>query len=385
MDNQELLLRNNNVAVKNGRIDNSYGKYFYVININEKELNGVSIHKIIKYVNYYIQRYANTKIPVLLSFSKEIEIKDKLTYIILECICYHLIKNLGVEVHILWKPKTDIITIGVNSSPLLLLNSLSAENVKKFANKFENDGYGSHFRRVVKKSHKNLCKAFQDVDFFFKLFNSCDMVKDEIIEAIAELVGNAFEHGCSDCLVDIDVADGYRRSDAEDGTEVYSVNIVVLNFSKNLIGDELKDRINNGKMNGERNRKLIDIYKYHNENFFDEKYTSEDFFNLAVFQDRISGLDKGESGGVGLTCLIKSLQQRSCENHCYMLSGKRVVLFRKDYLTYNADNWIGFNNVHDFHRAKPDLCVLSECDTFFPGTAYNLDFILMKGDRIDGQ
>lgn len=385
MDNQELLLKSNKAAVKNGRIEKRFGKYFYVIIINDKELSGASINKIIKYINYYIKKYANTKIPVLLSFSKTIEIKDKLTYIVLECICYYLIKDLGVEVHIGWKPKTDIITIGVNSSPLLLLNDVSSENVKKFVKKFENDGYGSHFRRVIGNSNENLCKAFQEVDSFFKLFNSCDTVKDEIIEAVAELVGNAFEHGGSDCLIDIDVADGFRSSKAEDETEVYSVNIVVLNFSKKLIGDELKYRINSAGMSGERNKQLIDIYKYHNENFFDEKYTEEDFFNLAVFQDRISGLDKGKSGGIGLTYLIKSLQQRSCENHCYMLSGKRVVLFSKDYLSYNEDNWIGFNSAHDFHRAKPDVCVLSECDTYFPGTAYNLDFILMKGEHKNGQ
>lgn len=379
MDNQELLFLSNNSFIKNERFIRLNGRPFYEIRIKDKELSGVSIHRIIKYVNYYLKKYAAIKLPVLLHFEDEVVIKDKLTYVVLECICYYLINNRNIEVHICWNPKRHIITEGVYSSPLLLLAEGSKGNVIKFKKKFLSDGFRRHFRKVVEKSNANLCASFQEVDTFFKMFDSCDMVKEEIIEAVAELVGNAFEHGGSDCLIDIDVTDRYKTDDRENGKEVYSVNIVVLNFSKKLIGDELKERVSNGEMTGNRNKQLMDVLDYHKTNFFDEKYTEEDFFNISVFQDRISGVDKGNSGGKGLTLLIKSLQQRSYENHCYMLSGNRTVFFDKDYLGYNDDNWIGFNKENDFYKRKPDDSVFAECETFFPGTAYNLDFILMKG------
>lgn len=382
MENLKLLFNKNPQLMKNGslrRTNLHNGRLIYVIEVKDSELSGISIHKIIKYLNFYFKKYGKSKLPVLISFSNDVVLNDKLTYVMLECICYYLINDLKIEVHLGWTPKTNIITEGVNSSPLLLLNDISKENVYKFSKKFIKDGFRNHFRRVVKNSNENLCETFQQVDSFFKLFDSCDSVKEDIVEVVAELVGNAFEHGGSDCLIDIDVADGYSAEIDGVIRSVYGVNIVVVNFSQKLIGDELKERIRIGDLTGERNGQLIEALEYHKENFFDDDYTEEDFYNISVFQDRISGVDKGKSGGKGLTVLIKSLQQRSFENHCYMLSGNRTVFFKKECLSYDNNDWIGFNEEKNYMKGKPDKNVIDKCITFLPGTAYNLDFVIMKG------
>lgn len=379
MDNQNLLFLNNQQFQRKGRINSSKGKcLYYYIEIRDEILSGFCIHKIIQYINFYIPKYSKSRLPILIDFVNNLRIADKLTYVFFECICFYLVNDLGIEVHIKWKPKMNIITEGLNSSPLLLLQGKSRKNVSKFIEKFQNDGYGNHFRRLVKNSNTNLCSIFQDVDSFFKLFNSCDSVKDEIVEMIAELVANAFEHGGSDCLIDIDVADHYNTK--IDGTEcrVYSVNLIIINFSQKLIGDEIKQRIFDDNMRGDRNEFLLEAFEYHKNYLFDESYTENDFYNIAVFQDKISGTDKGSSGGKGLTLLIKSLQQSSYEDHCYMLSGNKIISFQKEYLIYDDDNWIGFNKEKDFFHTKPSHDVIRTYDTFMPGTAYNLDFIILK-------
>lgn len=99
---------------------------------------------------------------------------------------------------------------------------------------------------------------------------------------------------------------------------------------------------------------------------------------MAVFQHRISGRQNEEmSGGTGLTLLIKSLESKSDSNFCYVLSGKRILGFKQKYLEYKND-WIGFNESNDFLNDIPDLKNITDCDIKFPGTAYNLHFIMEK-------
>ena len=385
MEKQNLLFSMNKKNRGNGKLIRNQRITSYCISIEDRELNDCCINKIIMNVNYYIDNYSKIRLPVIFLFENEIKVIDKLTYVFLECICYYLINNLGIEVHVGWKPQMGIITEGLNSSPLLLLCDKSKENVLKFVAKFKNDGYGNHYRRLVENSNENLCGIFQDVYSFFKVFNSCDSIKDKITEIIAELVGNAFEHGCSDCLVDIDVANNYNTVIGKVMYDVYSVNLAVISFSNKLIGDELKQRLYENKMIGKRNEELLKIFNHHKKYLFDEKYEEEDFYNIAVFQDSISGVDKGGVGGKGLTVLINSLQQMAYDNHCYMLSGNRAVSLKKEYLSYDNENWIGFNKEKDFFNVKPADSVINKLVTFMPGTAYNLDFIMLKGEQIKNE
>ena len=116
MENQKLLFLKNKSLQKKVCLKKYKSSKYYFIDIKDKELSGYCIEKIIKQVNYYIDNYSRIKLPVLIYFEKEIKIIDKLTYIFLECICFYLISDLCVEVHIRWNPQMDIITEGLNSS-----------------------------------------------------------------------------------------------------------------------------------------------------------------------------------------------------------------------------------------------------------------------------
>ena len=66
--------------------------------------------------------------------------------------------------------------------------------------------------------------------------------------------------------------------------------------------------------------------------------------------------------------------------NCYMYSGNSVLWFKKDYLNYNSDGWIGFNNQNNFFDCKPDSEVFTKIPFYFPGTAYNLNFVVKKSE-----
>ena len=79
------------------------------------------------------------------------------------------------------------------------------------------------------------------------------------------------------------------------------------------------------------------------------------FFNLASFQDRISGRkSETKTGGRGLTDLIKSLEDRAEAHCCYVLSGNKGLWFEPQYLKYNQGDWIGFNDDNDFITSVPN-------------------------------
>lgn len=113
------------------------------------------------------------------------------------------------------------------------------------------------------------------------------------------------------------------------------------------------------------------------EDFFREGYGDDEFFMLSAFQDRISGRpNEYLIGGTGLPTLIKWLEVQADGNNCYVLSGRRKMQFIRSLLEYDADHWIGMNHEHDFQHCAPDKNVFSTFPIYFPGTAYNLNFVM---------
>ena len=118
-----------------------------------------------------------------------------MTYIIFECICYYLIYNCGHHVEIYLKPEEDILTYGINSSALKLLNSTDKENIRKFQKKFRQEIHMNHFRKLIsgqdKQTTNYVGNLMQDIDNFLKFFGILEEYRDQITEVIGELVGNA--------------------------------------------------------------------------------------------------------------------------------------------------------------------------------------------------
>lgn len=260
---------------------------------------------------------------------------------------------------------------------------------KNILKKFKDDIYLFHFRKVITEDRTNtnyLGKLQQDIYNFLSTFHIEENYKDDIVELIGEIVGNAIEHAKCSCLLDIDVTEDYSKtveSRIQEGS-YYGINIVILNYSETLFGDRVGQRIERDELDS--NDRYILLKKAYNvhKDFFSKKYGFADFCNLASIQHKISGAtNKGKAGGRGLTTLIKSLQEKSDIDRCYLLSGNRILLFKKELLKYNDDYWIGFNGENDFIHQIPDLTVIEECMIYFPGTAYNLNFVLKREDNFE--
>lgn len=132
-----------------------------------------------------------------------------------------------------------------------------------------------------------------------------------------------------------------------------------------------------------RYEQLKKAYLNHKK-FFSEDYTEDDFFMLSAFQNKISGrVNDTLNGGTGLPQVIKSLESKSDNHACYVISGKRMMALRRDLLQYNDEMWLGMNKENDFIGHRPEAGVFGESQIFFPGTAFNLNFILF-GRKHDG-
>ena len=346
--------------------------------------SGETIIKILYFISSMHQTYKGVNIPVVFSLGK-VKIADKLSYILFECICYSLMNDYHHRVFVYWKPRNNILTDGVFCSPLVLLNDSTTESKREYLSKFNMEIYKNHFRRVVNGKQKGktnyLGDLLQQLDSFLKYFDIVKEYRDQITEVITELVGNACEHAKTECLLDIDITEDYSKKvkNIKQEGKFYGINIVIINFSEILLGTDIKKKMLSQKATSKRYIELEKAYQFHKCQFSKE-YTESDFYNLAALQDKISGrLQFDKSGGTGLTLLIRSLQEKSDMDSCYVATGDRCIFFYKELLKYNEQNWLGFNKTQDFFRAIPEKEVIRPCYAYIPGTAFNLNFV-MRGE-----
>lgn len=384
MDNIKLLYSHNPGTAYNYKLSKDKKMIF---TFTENVLDGNTIGRIIHSISTYKKQYPNFKIPVIFHFSApEVIIADKLSYILLECLCYSMLNDYLTPVQIAWNPSIDILTQGINSSPLLLLNSNNQKNILDFSRKFKMDIYKNHYRKLISgqtmKETNYLGRLYEEIDSFLKFFDISDEYRDSISEVIAELIGNACEHGDSDCLLDIDITTDYAKT--EFGQTIsgsyYGINIAIINFSEILIGDALKHKVYDCNPMIDRYVDVQRALEYH-KNRFSDNYDETDFFNISVFQDKISGrCQYSKSGGTGLSLLIKSLQDKSDSNKCFMISGDRAIFFYNTLLEYDSENWLGFNETHSYLSDIPSPATIGDCFIHMPGTGYNLNFIMKRED-----
>lgn len=360
------------------------------INTEDNLFTGVQVAQIISIINSAHKRYGRLKYSIYF-YLGNVKFIDKLTYVFLECICYYLIVKYGHPVQIYMNVIKDIGTDGINSSPLLLLNGTKKDKIRMYPNKFKQDIYGYHFRRLVngvgREKTNYLGDLYKDIDSFLKVFSIDDEWRDKVGLVITELVGNAGEHALTDCLIDIDVAPNYQKymkNELVDDKYYYGINIAVINFSEKLLGDDVRNNIlkSNYELHNDRYQRVVNAYGNH-QKFFSDSYTEEDFCNITTFQTKISGRpDKVGTGGTGMTYLIKSLEEKSEKHNCYVISGRRCINFYENMIKYDKEGWISFNSENDYLKNIPGNDVATDCLIYMPGTAYNFNFI-MEGEPIN--
>ena len=374
---------NQKIPLKNSK----YGKTIFYEHKNDyfaiKDFN-----KLVPFINTLQSNNVYKQLPLVINLGR-IQFADKLTYIILECLCKSLVEN-KIKTYLSYKCKPMIHLEGLAMSPLKTLATISSieysNEREKYLRKFQKDISRTHFRRIIsretwEKDHSITCGLMQDVDSFLKYYNTSTDYRSAISEVITELAENALEHAESDCLIDLDVSNQYSKrvnNVSVDGI-FYGINIVVLNISKTLIGDSLKQKITNIDLNdkgAQRYLKVAEAEKDHSK-LYSSDYSEKDFYTIASFQHKISSRkDNITTGGTGLSKLLQSIEEKSDAYNCYVINGNSVLWFKHNYIISGNDGWIGFNKNNNFFTEKPDSECFEKSTFCFPGTAYNLNFVL---------
>lgn len=375
MKNLELIFSNNKHKSGVPYIQNKYLK----LNMKADVVNGDFIYGFVGKINEITDKYGKNSLLSIVINLGETKFADKLTYIIFECLMYYLVSEYKYNIKLNMTPKFNITTEGIAKSPLIELNGNKDSKVR-FKKRFDFDSEPNHYRRVLGIDNKG---TLDDLNSILKNYEIDDDNREEICLTFSEIIGNATEHGESDCLIDIDITNDYGKK--EQGKRVdgiyYGINIVVINISNLLLGTKMKEKILNSELKTPRYLEVKNAYNNHSK-FFSDSYEEEDFFNIVAFQDKItSRIPDEKTGGRGLTQLIDALEEDSDANNCYVLSGNKVLWFREGYLKYNEDRWIGFNKNNDFINEGPDKENISRCKLMFPGTAYNLQFVMRKKEK----
>lgn len=310
---------------------------------------------------------------------------EKFTYILLECYLEHIISDHRISVRLIYNKTTrNIFTDGISKSPLCMIEKEQPSSME-FVHQFRFGVGKNYYRRLFAASEygdETLSSAFTTLCFFFERLGITKERSNSLAEVAVELVGNALEHSRSDCFLDIDVTPrDYVRRNNPTGPKYYGVNICVVNFSPTLLSSQIQEKLCINSELSDKNSsirywQLREIYLRHRD-LFKKGYGDDEFFMLSAFQDRISGRpNEYLTGGTGLPALIKWLEVQADSDNCYVLSGRRKMKFIQSLLEYDSDHWIGMNQVHDFQRYIPDDNVFLPFPIFFPGTAYNLSFVM---------
>lgn len=342
-----------------------------------------TVSELIKVLYHVLHTHGGIHKIVLVFLGKDFD--DKLSYVLLECYLEHILSEQALTVEIVWENKFNIFTSGMKHSPLQLLFHGSNHSAD-YSSSFRKSIGPSHYRKVfqpIDNKGPALSVLLTDLSFLFKGMNVPEDQAYSIAEVAAELVGNALEHTNSDCFLDVDITRDYVKMNDPTGTRYFGANLCVVNFSPTLLSSQIKQKIRRDDSlspKGESSRywMLRKIYNYH-KNFFDAAYGEEEFFILSAFQDCITGRPKEyTTGGRGLPMLIKSLEQQSETDNCYVISGDRKMQFIQGLLEYDENLWIGMNQECKFDEYAPDPDVFSRIPFFFPGTAYNLNFVIPR-------
>ena len=379
IDASKLLEKNyiRNRKINLHRLKGKENEYF--IQYNYKDIGAQQIREIASDL-FYLKRTTINKINKLYIVFYSLNPLDKLVDILLETMIYEIMSNYKLSIQIQFKKYLlNINTNGLFKSPLG--KYIKNVDVEKFKKQFNRMVDGHNFRRVIsidKDGYEGPALISSEVRSFLKPF---DIDKDCISNlslVVGELVDNVYDHAQSDCLIDIDITEReYIKQDNETDNLYYAVNVVVLNFSKKCLFEDVKNKFKNKLYSKhERYDMVQEIFNKH-ESFFGKKYNADDFYMLSSFQKGISGREnETKTGGTGLSNFIRELAVKSQEDYCYLLTGENGLVFKKELLKYNDDGWIGFNKSNDFNKI-PDDGVVFHTKTFLPGTAYN--FLLVFG------
>lgn len=376
MKDEELLISENEIFESKIRIP--FEAKSIIFKSNQKRFGLTQIKSILNFMIIARKKYKLSIFPVKIKLGECI-FEDKLSYIMLEILLEYLIREEQIVCDLEFKCNHNIFNEGIKTSFLRFINN---KIDPAFISKKNRSAISfSHYRKIISMDTYDIAtisRTVQDIDTFLKTHQVQEEYRSAVSDVIGELVDNALDHSNSDCLLDLDITNDYVKRDDKDNSQYCGVNIVILNFSDILLGNNIKEKLSNNSIEtlGKRYAELNKAYKYHSRTF-GGNYDEQSFFAIAAFQHKISSRNSS-TGGTGLTCLIKTLEEKSDAYNCYVITGNKKIHFKKEFLIYDEDEWIGFNESCNFLSDLPNKNIISKSPFFFPGTAYNLNFVLKR-------
>lgn len=355
----------------------------YVIECFSEEQSSLELFNILSEVKSVIKAYGASCSKIILLI-RTFNPRDKLVYILLESILYTIVNIYHKQIDMrIGSFDYNINTWGWVYTPSCKIAQVGYDN--EFNLYFQNDFSKNHYRKVLTDPYDEEAPArlVTDIKTFLDRFHMRDEFDGKLAYTIGELADNALCHAHTPCLIDIDITEkDYMAENSDD--VYYAVNVVVLNFSEKFLYDDIIEKIEHKYYKADSRYTYVEeAYENHSKHF-GKNYGKEDFYLISTFQDEISGRpNESYSGGTGLPELVRTLEEYADEDFCYVLSGHKSLLFRKEMLNFTADGWIGFNVAGNFLEEIPDTACLSSSYTLLPGTGYNF-MLIFKGEQ-DGE
>lgn len=179
------------------------------IHIKSESFEGKNIQRLLSSLHFVISTYKKACRQIHITLDKFVP-RDKLTYILVECIIYALTTVYNYEVILSLKgSRTTVQTKGYSTSLLreYRRKNLSTDDFKK---SFTHVQEGAHFRRVITAEDsggEKIGMIMGELKTFFKVFDIQKEYVEQIAVVVTELVDNCGDHTNADCLVDIDVTE----------------------------------------------------------------------------------------------------------------------------------------------------------------------------------
>lgn len=354
-----------------------------------------SLKQLLQQFKYIIKyRYTNKiKGKDILIKLGNIDFADKITYLILDAILYHLINitDLKIIVHIKDLKLSTIHNMGFIGTALYK-NITSKEyrgylNNKVFLRDYDKKYFCEQYdseKQEVEIYHRyiesNQLKqklewpsiVAQDIGNILQGYINDEDWIDHICEVVSELVCNIQSHTQSDCLVDINFSPVEKSNNDK---KYLSMNIAIFNFCNDLLYDKIKEKIELKEYSVEDCVYSM-VYKAYNNHIqmFNKHYKEEDFFLITAFQNHVSSRKNySGTGGTGLTSLIQNIINKTDLDFSYVLTGSNILFFRDEYLSLSGkEKFIGFNDQKDYINYRPAEKVIGESHLYIPGTIYNI-------------
>ena len=381
----EKLFETNDFEEQENRVikfkfSNKYKRMAYVFRFKNEDLlywnertigylGSVSLHKLYSVMHHFLDKYNNGRYMFVLDI-EEYDFQDKNVYMFFDLLSYHIIKYAKFHFLIQMKKRKEVL-VSTNGFFNTCMYKFCAEHTKfsykeckeRFIKNYERSlvANESWYRGYITSEEitvrNQISQVLSGVIKFLKEAHISEHIQDSVRRVVSELVSN-MEHNDGDCVLDIDICDN-------------NINISFINIFGKRIFDDLMVLHAEQNLRLSINEKLNQALDFH-ERYFDEKYTKEDFYFVATFQENVT-TKPGYTAGTGLTEVVKALTKSFSKIASYVITGNNVISFRENLLG-DGSEVVGFNESNNFLNDIPDKTTIQRCELYIPGVVFHLIF-----------